>query len=96
MNIWEARYKALLMGIDDREYIDNAERLVEAAQRRTACGIGTFQENVLAMMDLVRQQTPLVIYKAIDISLAARKQKTPCIKARKSERRRPRGGAWTR
>ena len=56
MNEWEAKYKALLMGIDNQEYIDNAERLVEAAQRQAACGICTFREAVNAMMDFVAPQ----------------------------------------
>lgn len=33
MNEWEAKYRALLSGIQDQELVENAEKLVEAAQR---------------------------------------------------------------
>lgn len=56
MNEWEAKYKAVLMVIDNQEYIDNAEMLVLKAQRIAASGILTFECAVYAMMDLVRQQ----------------------------------------
>ena len=56
MNEWEAKYKAVLMAIDNQEYINNAEVLVLIAQRIAASGILTFECAVYAMMDLVRIQ----------------------------------------
>ncbi len=56
MNVWEAKYKALLMGIDDQEYIDNAEKLVRIAHSLASATPYTFQETMYAMMDLVAPQ----------------------------------------
>lgn len=56
MNIWEAKYKALCMGIDDQEYIDNAEKLVRIAHSLASATPYTFQETMYAMMDLVAPQ----------------------------------------
>ena len=56
MNEWEAKYKALLMAIDNPEYIENAEKMVEAAQHMAATGTIPFSGAVWSMIQLVQAQ----------------------------------------
>ncbi len=50
MNIWEAKYKALCMAVNNESYIKNAEKLVESAiQMSRACGM-PFDEAVWAIL----------------------------------------------
>ncbi len=95
MNIWEAKYKALVAGIDNQEYIDNAERMVEAVQRLTASGtISTFDQNVQAMLAFVASQKLFVIYKTIKVDSGKLARELPRPKPKKHTRQRPRGGMW--
>lgn len=44
MNVWEAKYKALLAGIEDEELIKNAEKLVSLAINMSNTSNKSFNE----------------------------------------------------
>jgi len=56
MNEWEAKYRALLMGIDNPTYIENAEKLVRAAQNIAATTLQPFDIVFWALQSMVGKQ----------------------------------------
>ena len=53
MNEWEARYKALLAGIDNKDYIDNAELLVSKAINLSASSHVSLEDALQAMLQVI-------------------------------------------
>lgn len=53
MNEWEAKYQALLAGIDNPEYIKNAEKLVQSAIDLSATSGQPFESTFWAMLKVV-------------------------------------------
>ena len=56
MDEWEAKYRALCMGISNPEYIENAVKLVQLAQRLAAGSTQTFDQVMWGLMHIVGQQ----------------------------------------
>ena len=56
MNEWEAKYKALLMAIDNPIYIENAERMVKSAAALSASTAVPFEQVFNAMRSIVSYQ----------------------------------------
>ena len=59
MNEWEAKYRALLMGISDQVSIDNAEKMGAVCVHMAATTPHTLEECYWMMARLVDAQTPL-------------------------------------
>ncbi len=53
MNEWEAKYKALLAGIDNKDYVDNAELLVSKAIDLSASSHVSFEDALRAMLQVI-------------------------------------------
>jgi len=53
VNEWEAKYKALLMAIDNPEYIENAEKLVRVALNLSLALPLTFDEVFYSMRSII-------------------------------------------
>jgi len=53
MNEWEAKYKALLAGIENKEYVDNAELLVSKAIDLSASSHVPFEDTLQAMLRVI-------------------------------------------
>jgi hypothetical protein len=67
MNEWEAKYKALVVGIEDKTLIDNAEKLVDVAIKASCTSGYSFDRILYALLDtmgLLRNQPPLPIPNA--------------------------------
>lgn len=58
MTEWEAKYKALLAGIRDEDYVRNAEALVETALNLSVASPVTFEQTVRAMLSVASLQQP--------------------------------------
>lgn len=64
MNEWEAKYRALLAGIEDQELIDNAEKLVEVAIKMSTSSILPFEAALYSLL-----QTISILRKPLDLSV---------------------------
>jgi hypothetical protein len=58
MNVWQAKYEALVAGIRSQEYIENAEKLVSVALRISSARPVTFGEAFDALLRAVVIQQP--------------------------------------
>jgi hypothetical protein len=56
MNEWEAKYRALCMGISNPEYIENAEKMFKIAMHRALTSPFTLEQCVWALIDLINIQ----------------------------------------
>ncbi len=54
MNEWEAQYKALCMGIQNKEHIENAEKLVTIAIRLSQVSMESLDSTLSAMIVATR------------------------------------------
>lgn len=54
MNVWEAKYKALLAGIEDEELIKNAEKLVSLAINMSNTSNKSFDECLSGLLVAVQ------------------------------------------
>ncbi len=57
MNEWEARYKAILLGIEDKKYIDYAKEFVEVAIKMSIATTYSLSDCIYAMQSAYQKKS---------------------------------------